>query len=277
MLENGYQTRCRSLRYDNGLEFVNSNFIEFCEERGIDHQFSSPRTPQQNGVVERKNRILEDMARTMLIASELPSHWWAQAVDTACYILNRAMLRPIIKKTPYELLNGRTPSISHLRIFGCKCYVHDNGKNSLGKFDPRSDEAIFLGYSSRSKAYKVFNKTTNKVEESIHVIFDESTFLQDLDPSSGDEFSFAREVHKESTSDNEDSSSEADDHPPTLVPTGDSQENVTIQGKESDEENREQSPVGNVTPSGDRPITGGDRPMSPLTISSTIARDHPPS
>src|SRR3978361_198515 len=124
------------------------SFIEFCEERGIDHQFSSPRTTQQNGVVERKNRTLEDMARTMLIASKLPMHWWAQAVDTACYILNRAMLRPIIKKAPYELINGRTPSISHLRIFGCKCCVHDNGKNSLGKFDPRRDEAIFLGYSS---------------------------------------------------------------------------------------------------------------------------------
>lgn len=158
----------------------------------------------------------------MLIASKLPQHWWAQAVDTAYYILNRAMLRPLIKKTPYELINGRTPSISHLRIFGCKCYVHNNGKDSLGKFDPRSDEAIFLQYLSRSKAYKVFNKMTNKVEEGIHVVFDESTFLQALDPSPTDEFSFPREVHKESTSYNEDSSSEEDDHPPTLVPTGDS-------------------------------------------------------
>ena len=83
MLENRYQTRVRSLRSDNGLEFVNSQFIEFCCERGISHEFSSPHTPQQNGVVERKNRTLEDMARTMLIASKLPQRFWAQAVDTS--------------------------------------------------------------------------------------------------------------------------------------------------------------------------------------------------
>ena len=111
-------------------------------------------------------------------------------MDTACYIINRAMLRPMIKKTPYELLNGRTPNISHLRIFGCKCYVHNNGKDSLGKFDPRGDDAIFLGYSSRSKAYKVYNQRTNKVEESIHVVFDESSVLQGVDLAQVDEFSF---------------------------------------------------------------------------------------
>ena len=182
----------RSLRSDNGLEFVNSNFVEFCTERGVMHEFSSPCTPQQNGVVERKNQTLKDMAQTMLIDSKLPQHFCAQVVDTTCYILNRAMLRPILKKTPYELLNGRTPRISHLRIFGCKCFVHNNGKDTLGKFDPISDEATFLGYSSRFKAYKVFNKSTNKVEESIHVVFDESSVLQGLDDTQVDEFAFPR-------------------------------------------------------------------------------------
>ena len=128
----------------------------------------------------------------MLIDSNLPRRFWAQVVDTTCYILNRAMLRPMIKKTPYELLIGRTPSISHLRIFGCKCYAHNNGKDSLGKIDPRGNEAIFLGYSSRSKAYTVYNQWTNKVEESIHVVFDETSVLQGVDLAQVDEFSFPR-------------------------------------------------------------------------------------
>jgi len=84
------------------------------------------------------------------------------------------MIRPILNKTPYELFKGRKPNIMRLRVFGCKCYVHNNGKDALGKFDPRSDEAIFLGYSSHSKAYKVFNKRTLCVEESVPVLFDET-------------------------------------------------------------------------------------------------------
>ena len=84
------------------------------------------------------------------------------------------MIRPILNKTPYELFKGRKPNIMHLRVFGCICYVHNNGKDALGKFDPRSDEAIFFGYSSHSKAYKVFNKRNLCVEESMHVLFDES-------------------------------------------------------------------------------------------------------
>ena len=87
------------------------------------------------------------------------------------------MTRPLIEKTPYELLKGRKPNISHLRAFGCKYYVHNNGKDSLGKFDPTSDEGIFLGYSSHSKAYKVYDKRTLCVEESVHVAFDETNIL----------------------------------------------------------------------------------------------------
>ena len=79
---------------------------------------------------------MEDMSRTMLIDSKLPQHILEQVVDTTYYILNRSMVRHILKKTPYELLNVQTPSISRLRIFGCKCFMHNNGKDPLGKFDP---------------------------------------------------------------------------------------------------------------------------------------------
>jgi len=97
-------------------------------------------------MVERKNRTLEDMTRTMLVARGLAKNFWAEASNTSCYIINRCMIRPILNKTPYELFKGRKPNIMHLRVFGCKYYVR-NGKDALGKFDPTSDEVIFLGYS----------------------------------------------------------------------------------------------------------------------------------
>ena len=117
--------------------------MDYYTETEISHNFSAPRSPQQNGVVERKNRMLEDMTRKMLISTSFPQRFWTESLSTACYILNRAMLRPNIEKTSYELIRERKPNISHLRSFGCKCFVHNNGKDNLGKFDARSDNAIF--------------------------------------------------------------------------------------------------------------------------------------
>jgi len=125
-------------------------------------------------VVERKNRSLEELTKTILNDSALPKCFWANAVSTACYVMNRVLIRPILKKTPYELLNGRKPNISHLKVFGCKCYILNNGKDNLGKFDAKSDKGIFLGYSLTSHAYRIFNKKFMTIEESIHVVFDET-------------------------------------------------------------------------------------------------------
>ncbi|CAM8918128.1 unnamed protein product [Rhodiola kirilowii] len=189
LIENKLSKKLVSIRTDNGTEFRNSQFISLCRTAGIDHNFSAPRTPQQNGVVERKNRTLEDMSRTMLIASGVPKGFWAEVVHAASYILNRASLRFLIGKTPYELLRGRKPNIAHLKVFGCRCYVHNNGKENLGKFDPRSDEGVFVGYPSHSRAYKVYNLRLERVEESIHVTFDERAMTGHLvkDPSSQDD------------------------------------------------------------------------------------------
>ena len=142
-----------------------------CDELGIMHQFSAPWTPQQNGVAERKNRTLLDISRTMLVEHNLPGYFWAEAVSTACYVANRALLCNTLNKTPYKLIKKRTPNTSYFRIFGCRCYTLVNRKTNLGKFDSESDEGIFLGYSDRSKAYRVFNKRTLVVEESVHVKF----------------------------------------------------------------------------------------------------------
>lgn len=110
----------------------------------------------------------------MINETNLPKYFWVDVVNTACYVLNRVLIRPILKKTPYELYKGRKPNISHLRVFGCKCFILNNGKENLGKFDAKADEGIFVGYSSFSKAFRVYNKRTITIEESIHIAFDES-------------------------------------------------------------------------------------------------------
>jgi len=140
---------------------------------GILHNFFAPRTPQQNGVVERKNRSLEDLARTMLSESSLPKYFLVDVVSTSCYVMNKVLIRSVLKKTPYELFNGRKPNISHLRVFGCSCIVLNNGKENLGKFDEKAYHGIFIGYSINSHAYRIYNKRLMTVEESVHVVFDE--------------------------------------------------------------------------------------------------------
>jgi len=172
-LQNTKNNNIASIRSDHGGEFQNEKFNKFCEKMGILHIFSAPKTPQQNGVVERKNMSLEELARTMLSESSLPKYFRADAMSTSCYVMNRVLIRPILKKTPYELFNGRKPNINHLRVFGCSCFVFNNGKESLGKFDEKADLGIFIGYSLTSNAYKIYNKRLMTVEESVHVVFDE--------------------------------------------------------------------------------------------------------
>ena len=109
----------------------------------------------------------------MLSESSLPKYFWVDLVSTSCYVMNRVLIRPILRKTPYELLNGRKPNISHLRVFGYSCFVLNNGKENLGKFDEKADNGIFIGYSSNSRAYRVYNKRLMIVEEFVHVVFDE--------------------------------------------------------------------------------------------------------
>jgi hypothetical protein len=147
------------IRIDHGREFENSSFEEFCNQHGIKHEFSFPINPQQNGVVEQKNRVIHKMARVMIHAKDLAQNFWEKAVNIACHIINRDYLRPETNKTPYELWRGKKPTIKYFRVFRSTCYILRDLEN-LGKFDAKSDEGIFLGYSSTSCACKVFNKRT---------------------------------------------------------------------------------------------------------------------
>ncbi|GJQ91131.1 retrovirus-related pol polyprotein from transposon TNT 1-94 [Tanacetum coccineum] len=149
-----------SIRTDHGREFDNEvQFGEFCNANGITHNFSAPRTPQSNGVVERKNRTLQEMSRTMLNEQSLPQKFWCNAVDTSTYILNRILIRAILGKTPYELLKGRKPTLDYFRVFGSKCFIL-NTKDYLTKFDPKS-------YEDKEEAIKVIEKKNleNDIED----------------------------------------------------------------------------------------------------------------
>ncbi|GKA86096.1 retrovirus-related pol polyprotein from transposon TNT 1-94 [Tanacetum coccineum] len=143
---------------------------ELCAKKGIKREFSVAKTTRQNGVAKRKNRTLIKAARTMLADSLLPIPFWAEAVNTACYVLNRVLVTKPQNKTPYELLIGKPPSISFMRPFGCPLTIL-NTLDPLGKFDRKSDKGYLLGYSTTSKAFRVYNKRTKRVEENMHIDF----------------------------------------------------------------------------------------------------------
>ncbi|GJU28120.1 retrovirus-related pol polyprotein from transposon TNT 1-94 [Tanacetum coccineum] len=169
-IENQLNHRVKIIRSDNGTEFKNRDMLEFCGNKGIKQEYSNARTPQQNGVAERKNRTLIEAARTMLADSLLPTTFWAEAVSTACYVLNRVRVTKPQNKTPYELLFGQKPIISYIRPFGCHVTILDT-LSVLGKFDGKSDEGFLVGYSLNSKAYRVYNLVTKRVEVNLHVNF----------------------------------------------------------------------------------------------------------
>nr|GEZ68109.1 retrovirus-related Pol polyprotein from transposon TNT 1-94 [Tanacetum cinerariifolium] len=188
-LENQLSLRVKVIRSDNETEFKNSDLNQFYEIKGIKREFSVPKTPQQNGIAERKNMTLIKAARTMPVDSLLPIPFWAKAVNTACYVQNRVLVTKPQNKTPYELLHGRPSSIGFMRPFGCPVTIL-NTLDSLGKFERKVDEGFLVGYFVNSKAFRVFNSRIRIVQETLHVNFLENkeniagtgpTWLFDID------------------------------------------------------------------------------------------------
>ncbi|GJZ82302.1 retrovirus-related pol polyprotein from transposon TNT 1-94, partial [Tanacetum coccineum] len=169
---------------DNGTEFVHHTLREYYEKVGISHETFVARSPQQNGVVERRNHTLIEAARTMLIYAKAPLFLWAEAVATACYTQNRSMIRLRHGKTPYELLHNKPPDLSYLHVFGALCYPTNDSEN-LGKLQPKADIGIFIGYAPTKKAFRIYNKHTRRIIETIRVDFDELTAMAFEHSSSG--------------------------------------------------------------------------------------------
>ncbi|MCO5596690.1 hypothetical protein L7F22_050758 [Adiantum nelumboides] len=174
MVENETGCKVQTLRTDRGGEYMSGAFKDFLGKKGIKHQCTMPYTPQQNGVVKRKNGSLMEMARCMLKAKSLPHKLWMEAVACAAHVLNRCPTRALKTITPYESWYDRKPSVNYLRVFGCLAYAHIP-QQLRGKLDDKAVKCIFVGYSSGSKGYRLYNPATNKIFESRDVIFAKTT------------------------------------------------------------------------------------------------------
>ena len=184
--QSGKTIKC--LRSDNGGEYMNNDFENYLRECGIKRQLAVPYTPQQNGVAERANRTLVEMARAMLIHSGLNEHFWAEALKTAVYIRNRTTTKILCDKTPFEVWNGYKPTISHLKVFGAKAIALN--KNISKKFASKGDEYIMIGYSEQNKAHKLYNPTTRKAIVARDVIFFENSYDNQNSNHNADVFTF---------------------------------------------------------------------------------------
>nr|GEY39194.1 retrotransposon-related protein [Tanacetum cinerariifolium] len=156
---------------DNGTEFKNHVLKEYFDSVGITHETSAAKTPQQNGVVERRNRTLVEAARTMLIFSHASLFLWAEAIATACYTQNRSIIHRRFNKTPYELILGKKPDISYLYVFGALCYPK-NDREDIDKLGAKGDIGFFIRYSANSVAYRVYNQRTKKIMKTMNVTFE---------------------------------------------------------------------------------------------------------
>ncbi|CAL9009573.1 unnamed protein product [Prunus brigantina] len=174
-LQSGY--KIKGLRSDRGGEFLSGEFNKFCDEFGIQRQLTVAYTPQQNGVSERKNRTVVEMAKSMLHEKNLPYEFWAEAVNTAVYLLNRCPTKALKKTTPFEAYSGRKPGIAHLKVFGSLCYAHIPSK-LRHKLEENSCKCIFVGYATSEKGYRLYDPISRKIILSRDVTFDENASWQ---------------------------------------------------------------------------------------------------
>ena len=164
----------KTLRSDNGGEYISNLFDDFCKQQGIHHEFTVPYSPQQNGVAERKNRTILNAVRCMLIHSGLSRGFWTEAVLTAVFVQNHLPTTAPAGSIPLTAWTGQTPSVSHFRTFGCIAYIHVP-KEARHKLDPPGLKVIFLGYSENSKGYRFYDPTSQKIIINRDAIFDEKS------------------------------------------------------------------------------------------------------
>jgi transposase InsO family protein len=165
--------RVSVVRSDNGPELISAAFSAFLQARGIRRERTATYSPHQNGVVERMNRAVVELGRTMLISSSLPATFWMLAMDTAAYCRNRCPTTSLDEQTPFEAWTHLKPRVAHMRIFGCLAYVHIR-KEERHKLDPKAKPCVFVGYPPDSSTYRLWSLQDNKLIESRDVYFVES-------------------------------------------------------------------------------------------------------
>jgi hypothetical protein len=178
MVENETGLKIKKLRSDNGGEYEDTGFKRFCFENGIRLERTVPGTPQQNGVAERMNRTLTERARSMRIQSGLPKQFWAEAINTAAYLINRGPSVPLEQRIPEEVWSGKEVNLSWLKVFGCIAYVHISD-HARGKLDPKSLKCTFIGYGGDEFGYRLWDDQNKKIIRSRDVIFNEKLMYKD--------------------------------------------------------------------------------------------------
>ncbi|KAI5328021.1 hypothetical protein L3X38_027417 [Prunus dulcis] len=163
----------KKLRSDRGGEYTSHEFLEYCSDLGMERQLTIAYSPQQNGIAERRNITICEMARSMMTEKKISVKFWAEAVGTAVYLQNRCYTTSATDKTPFEAFTGRKPGVKHLRVFGSICYSHIPS-NLRQKFDDKASKGIFMGYGSCEKGYRIYNLQTEKIILSRSVVFDEN-------------------------------------------------------------------------------------------------------
>ena len=181
LVENATGERVKTLRTDNGGEYTGKKFEQYLIDCGIKHEYTVPKTPEQNGVAERMNRTIVEMARAMLCESKLPRRFWGEAVSTAAYLRNRSPTVAVKGMTPYECLHGEKPEVGHLRVFGCVAYAHIP-KDERVKFGSKARKCVFLGYGEAVKAYRLYDMDRGRVIHSRDVIFNEKEVTMQVEP-----------------------------------------------------------------------------------------------
>jgi transposase InsO family protein len=171
--ENQLDAQIKTVRSDRGGEFLSMAFRDVCEKAGIKRQFTAPYSPQQNGVVERRNRTMMEMARSLMNSMGVPARFWGEAVRHSVYLLNCLSTKAMGNCTPYEAWKGRKPHLGHLRVFGCTANVR-NAAPHLKKLDVRSHKMIYLGVEIGCKAHRLYDPKHNKIVVSKDVIFEEN-------------------------------------------------------------------------------------------------------
>ncbi|KAK3133143.1 hypothetical protein QOZ80_6AG0532910 [Eleusine coracana subsp. coracana] len=263
--------KLRVLRTDNGGEFTAAEFAAYCAEEGIQRHYSAPYSPQQNGVVERRNQTVVGMARALLKQRGMPAVFWGEAVVTAVYILNRSPTKALDGKTPYEAWHGRKPTVFHLRTFGCLAFAKELGH--IGKLDDRSTPGVFIGYAEGSKAYRILDPKTQCVRTTRDVVFDEGqgwAWDKAVDDGSTPTYDFTIEyVHfEEAGGAGSSSSPSVPEPPPTPALTTATSSSSTLPQPASP-----RTPAPTATPSGTSTPTQAHVEQSPVELATPLSRD----
>lgn len=211
LIKNQFGYNIKTLRSDNGTEYMNNQMQSYMQEHGITHEVSAPYTPEQNGRAEREMRTLVEAARTMLFAKNLPKYLWADAVDCAAFTRNRTPSRRADGKIPVKLFLAKDTDYKQMKVFGCDCYMmvpYEKRK----KLDAKSEKKIFIGYAGDGTTYKVYDPETRKVDESKNVRFNENSQTQENTDAKGVKMFVDSNERQETTHANPDSGSDADEH-----------------------------------------------------------------